>query len=385
MDAETHPFGMDDVDEEQLDAILERMSVEEKVGQMLQIDWRNLRPAAGPLKATVRAASKVVLPQLSSLMWLHDDARPLNALAADPTRAHMLGSVLGGGGAAPEPNVPDRWRAQNEVLQAAARRTPSGVPLLIGNDSVHGQNNLQHATLYPHHIGLGCMRDGSGAPDADLVEKLAAMAAAESFACGINWMFSPCVAVPQDVRWGRTYEGFSEDTAIVATLGAAEVRGIQRQPFPMAACLKHWVADGGTAYGSGTDQFAWSGAPGHVLDQGDARIDEAELRERHVAAYLPALQAGCLTVMATYSSWNGAKVHASSYLITTVLKEELGFRGLVVSDYNGVQQCASSYGEAVAHCINAGIDLIMTAGGLFGDLGWRQQLQAVMTAVQQGL
>ena len=239
-------------------------------------------------------------------------------------------------------------------MQAAAARTPTAVPMLVGNDSVHGQNNLANSTLYPHHIALGCMRDASGAPDEETMEKLASMAAAESYACGVNWMFSPCVAVPQDVRWGRTYEvrpppmatatppttphaaghhprgrrqrwappraprlsrslaaswqGFSEDTEIVAKLGAAEVRGIQRQPFPMAACVKHWVADGGTRYGSGTSLFFWSGAPIGVLDQGDAVLEEAELRQRHIGAYLPALADGALTVMATYSSWNGQKV-----------------------------------------------------------------------------
>eukprot|EP00966_Prymnesium_polylepis_P073445 1704952-Prymnesium_polylepis.1 len=351
-------------DEAQLDAILAAMSLEEKVGQMMQIDWRNLRPADGPIKGLVQALTKHVLPRVASLMFLHDSTRPLDESAAAATREHMLGSVLGGGGAAPWPNAPEQWREQNDALQAAAMLTRSGLPLLIGNDSVHGQNNLQDAVLYPHHIGLGCMRDDAGAPDALLVERLAAMAAAESFACGINWMFAPCVTVPQDLRWGRTYEGFSEDTSVVAALGAAEVRGIQNNVFPMAACVKHWVADGGTVFGSGTANFAWSGAPTHILDQGDAVLDEAELRARHIAAYLPALKAGALTVMATYSSWNGAKVHASDFLLTAVLKGELGFKGMVVSDYNAVQQCAPSYSEAVARCINAGVDMIMTAGGL---------------------
>ena len=298
--------GFDDVDEAQVEAVLARMSLREKVEQMYQIDWRCLRPAAGPLKGALGALAGCVQPRLSSSEFFHDDPRPLSEDAASGARA--LGSVLGGGGAAPQPNVPASWRKQNDALQAAAARSRSGVPLLIGNDSVHGQNNLAHATLFPHHIGLGCMRDADGAPDATLVERLAGVAAAESFACGINWIFSPCVAVPHDLRWGRTYEGFSEDPSIVATLGAAEVRGLQGQPFPMAACVKHWVGDGGTSYGSGTGLFAWTGAPSHILDQGDTRLGEAELRTAHIAPYLPALRAGALTVMATYSSWNGVKV-----------------------------------------------------------------------------
>ena len=375
---------LDDTDETFITALIDGMTVEEKIGQMFQVDWRNMRPASNPLKAALRTTTQLVLPRIATTLFLHDDERPLTDKAAGAVSDAMLGSVLGGGGAAPNPNEPASWRAQNETLQAAAARTTSGIPLLVGNDTVHGQNNLQHATLFPHHIGLGCMRDWRGAPDTGLVAKLGAMAAAESFACGINWMFSPCVTVPQDLRWGRTYEGFSEDTHIVGMLGEAEVRGIQDGEVPMAACVKHWVGDGGTAFGSGTALFFWSGAPIHVLDQGDAVLSEAELRQVHLAAYLPALRAGALTVMASYSSWNGVKVHASEYLLTKLLKHELGFKGLVVSDYNAVQQCAPSFRQALALCINAGVDMVMTAGGLIGDLPWRQQIGHFRAAVSAG-
>ncbi|KAL1518833.1 hypothetical protein AB1Y20_003110 [Prymnesium parvum] len=377
---------LDAVDEARLDALLAAMSLSDKVGQMFQIDWRILRPAAtgNPLKSAAHSLVRALFPRLASSAFFHDEQRPLTESDAAALASRGVGSVLGGGGAAPRPNRPSQWREQSRALQAAAGRSHARVPLLIGNDSVHGQNNLRHATLFPHHIGLGCMRDAAGAPDVELVERLAALAAAESHACGVNWMFTPCVAVPQDVRWGRTFEGFSEDPALVAALGAATVRGVQRQPFPMAACLKHWVGDGGTRFGTGTDSFAWAGGEGHILDQGDALLDEAELRARHVAAYVPALRAGALTVMASYSSWNGVKLHASSYLLTTVLKGELGFRGLVVSDYNAVQQCAPSFDEAVVACVLAGVDMVMTSGGLWGDLGWEEQIEAVEAAVRRG-
>ena len=314
---------------------------------MYQVNWRNFRPTVGSFCSATR---RVMPARVAACMCFANDDRPLTLTSADPVREFMLGSVLGDGGAAPAPNKADTWRVQSETMQAAAACTPSGIPLLIGNDSVHGQNNLRDSTLYPHHIGLGCMREG-GAPDEAMVERLAAVSAKESFACGINWMFSPCAAVPQapynvghryslppslrlcvlaritmplyvlallraycvrmramrlvtvhqDIRWGRVYEGFSEDESIVATLSAAEVRGIQQQPFPMAACLKHWVADGGTRYGSGTHLFFWSGAPVHVLDQGEAVLSEEEMRAVHIAAYLPALRsllAACCLLLA---------------------------------------------------------------------------------------
>jgi beta-glucosidase len=304
--------------------------------------------------------------------------------------AHKLGAVLGGGGAAPEPNEPAAWRAHVASMQAAAARATraaralGGVPLLIGNDSVHGHANLRGATLFPHHIGQGCMNDAA------LVEELARLSCRESHACGINWMFAPCCTVPDDLRWGRTYEAFSDDPAVVAELAAAEVRGIQTCGVPMAACVKHWVADGATALGTGTKDFEWTGAPVGVLDQGDAQIDERELRERHVAAYLPALAASGaaapLTVMVSYSSWNGVKAHASRYLVTTLLKEELGFGGLVVSDFNGVQQCCpDDFKAALALALNAGIDMVMTAGGMYGDVPLADQLEVAERAVGEGL
>ncbi|KAL1514755.1 hypothetical protein AB1Y20_003841 [Prymnesium parvum] len=375
---------LSEVDEALLDGLIARMSLKEKVGQMFQINWKNLRPSSG----AAAVVSAIMPTRISAMMFLRNDARPLNEKSSQTVATYFLGSVLGEGGGTPTPNEPHAWREQNDAMQAAAARTPTGVPMLIGNDSVHGQNNLKDSTLYPHHIGLGCMRDARGEPDEATVEQLAGMASRESYACGVNWMFTPCVAVPQDVRWGRTYEGFSEDTSVVAKLAAAEVRGVQNQPFPMAACVKHWVADGGTTYGTGTHLFFWSGAPIHVLDQGDAIMDETELRERHVAAYLPAIKEGALTIMATYSSWNGTKVHTSEYLITKVLKEELGFKGLVVSDYNAVQQCSSNFSEALVACINAGVDMVMTAGGLIGfarDVHWKKQVETLEAAVTKGL
>jgi len=189
-----------------------------------------------------------------------------------------------------------------------------------------------------------------------------------------------------DLRWGRTFESFSEDPRIAGELSAAEVRGIQRCGFPMAACVKHWVADGGTS--SGTGKFDMGGigksVQAHGLDQGDALLDEAELRRTHIAPYLAPLAAGALSVMASYSSVNSVKCHSSGWLINELLKKELGFEGVVVSDYNAVQQVDASFDAALAKVLNAGVDIIMTAGGIFGDLCFRKQLAAMELAVETG-
>ena len=355
-----------------VEAALAKMSLDDKLGQMWQVDWRILRPkrfgGLGWLGRILDMALDQIAPKDAPLD--DRDAAELTKLA--------LGSVLGGGGAFPMPNTPASWCAQSDTLQRAAAKTASGVPLLIGNDTVHGQVNLRGATIFPHHIGLGCARD------ADLVERLAKLAALESAACGVNWIFAPCATVPRDLRWGRTYEGFGEDAALVGELSAAEVRGLQGAGVPMAACVKHFVADGATALGTGTGDFGWTGAPPKVLDQGDARISDEQLRREHLPPYRPALRAGALTVMASYSSLNGAKVHASKPLLTDLLRGELKFEGLLVSDYNAVQQCAATFDEALVACVNAGIDMVMTAGGLWGDITVRQQLLKAKEAVGRG-
>jgi beta-glucosidase len=188
------------------------------------------------------------------------------------------------------------------------------------------------------------------------VEKIARITAKEVRATGINWSFAPCVAVPQDIRWGRTYEGFSEDPAIAALLGAAAVRGLQQNnlndPLAVLACAKHFVGDGGTAFGS-------SEAESSLLDQGDVRIDEATLRRIHLKPYEPAIAAGVGTIMPSFSSWNGVKCSASKFLLTDVLKRELAFEGFLISDYNAIDQVTENYKDAIEVSINAGMDMVM--------------------------
>src|SRR6202011_5044903 len=198
-----------------------------------------------------------------------------------------LGSLLSGGDSDPKAgNDLDSWTNLYTHYQSRALKTALGIPLLYGVDAVHGHNNVLGATIFPHNIGLGCTRN------AGLVERAARVTSEEVRATGINWAFSPCVTVPQDIRWGRTYEGFSESPDVVKTLGAAAVRGLQRDaldhPLAVLACAKHFAGDGGTAFGTGLPKPRGERYP---LDQGDGRLDEATLRKIHLAGYLPAIRA----------------------------------------------------------------------------------------------
>ncbi len=259
--------------------------------------------------------------------------------------AYRLGSVLSGGGSAPDSNTPAGWADMYDGYQTAATATPLGIPIIYGVDAVHGHNNLPGATVFPHNIGLGATRN------ADLVERIGRATAIEVAATGPTWTFSPCVCVARDDRWGRTYESFSELPEIVADMSSivtgyqGEVLGAERASI--LATAKHFVGDGATSRG---------------IDQGDAQIGEEELRAIHLAPFEAAVERGVGAVMVSFSSWNDAKLHAHEYLITGVLKGELGFDGFVVSDWAGIDQIDGRDGFTVAEvaaAVNAGIDMVM--------------------------
>jgi beta-glucosidase len=284
-----------------------------------------------------------------------------SAISPEEVAEHAIGSVLSGGGGNPVPNTPTAWRAMVDGYVEASRGSRLGVPILYGTDAVHGHNNLVGATIFPHNIALGA------AGDPGLVEVIGRATAVETAATGARWTFAPMVAVPQDLRWGRTFETYGQDPELVATLGAASVAGLQgaRPGIDVLACAKHFIADGGTTWGTtGGAEWAdwWARAyrsPGWHLDQGDARIDEEALRSVHLPPYRAAVARGVGTVMASYSSYNGVKVHAHPWLITDLLKGELGFEGFVVSDFLAVDQVSPDYREAVVRCLRAGVDMVM--------------------------
>ena len=268
----------------QVKALLAEMTLEEKIGQMTQPEYRPLMANPGDIQK------------------------------------YFIGSVLSGGNDDPrDGNSLEAWTNVYDEVQSEALKTRLAIPVLYGVDAVHGHNNVVGAVIFPHNIALGCARD------AELVERIGRITAKEVRATGIQWTFGPCVTVPQDIRWGRSYEGFSENPALVRTLGAAAVRGLQgdlRNPLSILANAKHFIGDGGT---TASIPGLWPDAPAGVLglDQGDTELDEAALRRIHLPGYIDAIKAGVGSIMPSYSSWNGVKCSASKRLLTEILKEEL--------------------------------------------------------------
>ncbi len=270
-----------------------------------------------------------------------------NSIAAKDITRLNIGSVLSDGSGYPEPNTPSAWLDMVNGFQSRALDSRLGIPLLYGVDAVHGHSTVAGSTVFPHQIGLGA------AHDPDLVQRIGEATAAEMAATGLHWNFAPVVAVPQDIRWGRTYEGYGEDTTLVSSLAAAYIEGLQAEGI--LATPKHYVADGGTAFGSSKTVLIKP----YLLDQGDALIDEATLRRVHLPPYQAAIEAGAQTMMVSFSSWNGEKMHANPYLLTDVLKGELGFGGFLVSDWQATEQLPGSYYEQIVSAVNAGVDMVM--------------------------
>src|SRR3954447_11924956 len=286
--------------------LLSRMSLDEKLGQMTQAE----RLAASP----------------------------------SDVATSRLGSVLSGGGSAPSPNTASAWADMYDGYQRAAVATPLGIPILYGVDAVHGHSNVQGATIFPHNIALGATRDP------DLVERIGRATAEEVSGTGIDWDFAPCLCAARNDRWGRTYESFGETPELVSSMTSL-VTGLQGSSLSAAgsvlATAKHFVGDGGTTGGQ---------------DQGDTPLSEADLRAIHLPPFRAAVARGVGSVMVSYSSWNGVKMHGNRYLITDVLKGELGFTGFVVSDWQGIDQIDGQPGftaSEVAAAINAGIDMVV--------------------------
>lgn len=282
-----------------------------------------------------------------------------DAVMKEPTdmQALALGSLLSGGSSDPKAgNSLGAWTDLYDRVQTLALKSRLAIPILYGIDAVHGHSNVLGATVFPHNVGLGCTRN------AGLVERMARVTAEEVRATGIQWTFAPCVTVPRDERWGRTYEGFGESPDLARDLGEAAVRGFQGNdlgdPLSILACAKHYLGDGGTSMGTGgIDQN--NGGGRRLLDQGDTRVSEAELRRVHMQGYVSTVRAGVGTIMPSYSSWNGTKMSAQKYLMTDVLKGELKFDGFLISDYNAIDQITKDYKQAIEISINAGMDMVM--------------------------
>ena len=318
--------------------LLKQMTLDEKIGQMTQVEKDSIRPG-------------------------------------DITK-YFIGSILSGGGGSPASNTVKDWYAMVDGFQKEALATRLGIPLLYGVDAVHGHGNLQNATIFPHNIGLGATNDP------DLVEKIGRATSEEMLATGIPWNFAPVVAVVQDVRWGRTYEGFSESTEVVTSLSTAYIRGMQSlqegdtaapgQSIFTLATPKHFIGDGATVWGS-------SKTSGYRLDQGDVQVSEDVLRKLFLPPYQSAVDAGALSTMASFSSWNGTKMHAEEHLLTDVLKKELGFDGFIVSDWQAMDQInPGDYYASIVTSVNAGVDMNMV------PYDYVKFIETMKKAVKQG-
>ncbi len=297
----------------QVRALMSQLTLEEKVGQMVQAEQSGLKDVAD-------------------------------------IENYFLGSVLSGGSSDPKSgNGLVDWTNLYDSLQSRTRNTAHRIPILYGIDAVHGHNNVLDAVIFPHNIGLGCTRNAA------LVERAARITAGEVRATGINWTFAPCVTVPRDERWGRTYEGFGEAPALASEMGAAAVRGLQgndlSNPLSVLACAKHFVGDGGTTFGTSTKT--------HILDRGDTQLGETELRRVHMQGYIAAIRAGVGSIMPSYSSWNGVKCSGSKRLLTEILKRELGFEGFLISDYDAIDEMPGDYKMQIETSVNAGMDMFM--------------------------
>lgn len=314
---------------------LETLTLAEKAGQMVQAERQNISP--------------------------------------DEVRTYNVGSILSGGGSVPNNNSPLGWLKMYNEYQQAALESSSGIPIIYGVDAVHGHNNVYGATIFPHNIGLGA------ANDSELMYKIGEVTAKEIKMTGLDWNFAPSVAVAQDIRWGRFYESYGECPALHANLVKPYVLGLQDNN--VSANAKHFIADGGTSWDHMNFQdssWALNNPDSHKIDQGDAKISLAELRRVHLQGYIEALNAGVDTVMISYSSLNGKKMH-SHELIQELLKGELGFSGIVVSDYNAIQQLSGDYKTQVVTAINSGIDMLME------PQRWKETIQAIIDGVNEGL
>jgi len=299
--------------ESKIAALINKMTLEQKVAQMIQPEIRDI--------------------------------------TVEDMRQYGFGSYLNGGGAFPNNNkyaTPADWvKLAEDMYQASLDDTLDGIniPTMWGTDAVHGHNNVIGATLFPHNIGLGA------ANNPELIEKIAAITATEVMVTGIDWVFAPTVAVVRDDRWGRTYEGYSEDPAIVKSYASSIVKGLQGsvdQDFlaenRVIGTVKHFLGDGGTQDGD---------------DQGNNLDKEQALFDIHGQGYVGGLTAGAQTVMASFNSWNGEKNHGNKYLLTDVLKTQMGFDGLVVGDWNGHGQIPGCTNESCSQTVNAGLDIFM--------------------------
>lgn len=311
--------------EEWVESTLASMTLEEKVGQMIQAERGNISPSL--------------------------------------VKQYFIGSVFSGGGSAPGDNSKEAWTDMCKAYQDAATGTRLGIPIIYGIDSVHGHNTVYGAVVFPHNIGLGA------AGDTELMNKIGAATAKEMLLTGVNWNFAPCIAVSRDERWGRVYESYSENPELVDKLLVPYIKGLQDNGI--TACAKHYAGDGGTMWGTGDSNYS--------IDQGETKVSKEEFEKIHLSVYKEAVKAGVKSVMVSFSSFEGTKMHENKHLIQDVLKGEMGFKGFVVTDWEGIHQIRNKdFYQQIVSAVNAGVDMFME------PQKWMKCYDLLKSAVEKG-
>ncbi|WP_133470442.1 glycoside hydrolase family 3 protein [Paraglaciecola marina] len=324
MKLSNQPLLANKVVQQKVDNLLSKMTLEQKIGQMTQAERMSCTP--------------------------------------EQAKQYHIGSILSSAGSRPDNNHPEGWVAMNEAYWQASSQADEnhlGIPTLYGLDAVHGNNNVTGATVFPHNIGLGA------ANDIKLLQKIAITTAKEVLATGVDWSFAPNLAIAHDTHWGRTYESYASKPKPVGKFAAEIVKGLQGDLSEdhIMACAKHWVGDGGATYG---------------IDHGDTILSWEELHKTHIPPFVKAIDTGVLSIMVSFSSWNGDKCHGHKFLLTDILKEKLGFEGIVISDMQGIDYLADDFYLAVAMGVNAGIDMFMV------PRNWSMFIDNLLSHVQLG-
>lgn len=313
----------------QIDALMSTMTLAQKIGQMTQTERLNCSPSEA--------------------------------------KTFHIGSIMAGPGSIKSNEPPKHWLAIADSYWQSSSildQTNKGIPVLFGVDAIHGHNSLNTATIFPHNIALGA------ADDAELIKEISAITRDEVLATGLDWVFSPNLGVAQNNHWGRFYESFSQSPDIAEKYVEKMVLGLQNSSHAInektdgvIACAKHWIGDGATSHG---------------IDHGDAKISWQELNGTHIAPFVSAINAGVMTIMASFNSWNGQKCHGHQFLLTDVLKKQLNFSGFVVSDMNGIDYLNDDFYLSIAQGVNAGIDMFMV------PQNWKTFIQHLHSHVELG-
>jgi len=316
-------------------------------------------------KIRIQALSDI--DQAIQLMTLEEKAGQLiqaersKVSYSDITR-YNIGSILSGGGSVPQGNTAEAWVSMINQMNAAALKSSTGIPIIYGIDAVHGNSNVKNATIFPHNIGLGA------ANDPDLMKAIGDATAKEITAIGVDWNFAPAVSSAQDIRWGRTYESYSENIQRVSELAAPYIEGLLSEGI--LTTTKHFIGDGYTTFLTGEDK--------NLIDRGDVTMNKEAMLAGNLSAYIAAIDAHTSAIMASFNSVNGVKVHGDRSLLTDLLRSELHFDGLVVSDWEAIHAIGPNLNEQVALAINSGVDLLMQPNN------WKDVYKAIIYNVNNG-